>query len=89
VERFKLSNDGKQMIYVKKPDNARAIARKMPRAVARTPAIAHKLYTAMNGLSQCRFSHWPVLWGHVPQFNLAFSLEEAPTFGRGFFTQAP
>jgi hypothetical protein len=27
---------------------------------------------------------WPQgVWGMCPQFNLAFSLEEAPTFGRG------
>jgi hypothetical protein len=41
-------------------------------ASAGTPAIARKLCTGMNGLSQCRFSHWPVLWGHVPQFKLEF-----------------
>jgi hypothetical protein len=27
-----------------------------------------------------------VIGGMGPQFNLAFSLEEAPTFGQGFFT---
>jgi hypothetical protein len=69
--QFESSNNGKELIYVKKPDNARAIARKMPPALVGTPAIAgtriiaRKLCKGMNGLSQCRFSHWPVLWGHV------------------------
>ena len=44
----------------------------MPPAGAGTRAIARKLCTGMNGLSQCR-SHWPGLWGHVPQSNLASS----------------
>jgi hypothetical protein len=36
----------------------------------------------MNRLSQCHYSHWPY-GGMCPQFNPAFSLEEAPNFGRG------
>ena len=52
----------------------------MPPAIAGTRASARKLWTGMNGLSQCQSPHWP-LWGHV-QFNLAFSLEETSTFGR-------
>ncbi len=49
----------------------------MPRAIAR------KLCAGMNGLSQCQFSTGRGYGGMCPQFNLAFSLEEAPTFGRG------
>jgi hypothetical protein len=41
----------------------------MPRAVER------KLWTGMNGPRG--------FGGMCPQFNLAFSLEEAPTFGQG------
>ncbi len=54
----------------------------MPPAIAGTHAIARKLCTEMNGLSQCRFFTGRGYGGVCPQFNLAFSLEEAPTFGR-------
>jgi hypothetical protein len=52
----------------------------MPRVVAR------KLCTGMNGFSQCQFFTGRGYGATCPQFNLAVSLEEAPTFGRGFFT---
>jgi hypothetical protein len=53
----------------------------MPPAIAGTPAVAdtrataRKLCTGMKGPQG--------FGGMCPQFNLAFSLEEAPTFGWG------
>jgi hypothetical protein len=37
-------------------------------------------------LVRCTMMNGPLGVGHEPQCLMAFSLEETPTFGRGFFT---
>ena len=43
----------------------------MPPAIAGMRAIARKLCTGMNGLSQCQYSHWPY-GGMCPQLKFEF-----------------
>ena len=47
----------------------------MPPAIAGTRAIARKLCTGMNGLSQCESSHWPY-GGMCPQIRSGFFTDE-------------
>ena len=56
----------------------------MPPAIAGTRAVARKLCTGMNiALASANFHTGRGYGGMRPQFNLAFSLEEVPTFSRG------